>query len=156
MGGGEKEDKMPTLRDEAVRRGLVERLGRLTPETKPRWGSLSAPRMVCHLSDSLDSGLGVFPVPLSGPWVLRHFPLKQLALYVAPFPKGAKGPEELMRTAPGDFERDRAGVVERMERMAAAPRGPGPQHPLFGPVNHEEWNAIHWKHIDHHLRQFGC
>jgi len=147
---------MPTLRDESVRRGLAARLEHVTPETKARWGSLDAPRMICHLSDSLDSGLGVFPVTVAGPWVLRHFPVKQLALYVVPFPKGAKGPRELFVATPGDFETDRRGVVERMERMAAVPSGQGPPHPLFGPVNNEEWNALHWKHMDHHLRQFGC
>ena len=147
---------MPTLRDESVRRRMAARLERVTPDAKAQWGTLDAPRMICHLLDSLDSGLGAFPAPPSGPRVLRHFPLKQLALYVVPFPKGAKAPRELFTAAPGDFEADRRGVVERMERMAAAPRGHGPVHFIFGPLTNEEWNALHWKHMDHHLKQFGC
>lgn len=147
---------MPTLRNESERRGLEGRLERVTPESRAQWGTLDAPRMMCHLSDALDSGLGVFEVPRTGPWVLRHFPMKQLALYVIPMPKGARAPRELLGTAPGNFEEDRRRVVERIERMAAAPRGMGPEHFLFGPLSQDEWNALNWKHVDHHLRQFGC
>ncbi|MEZ4774126.1 MAG: DUF1569 domain-containing protein [Bacteroidia bacterium] len=28
-------------------------------------------------------------------------------------------------------------------------------HPVFGRLNHSEWDRIHWKHTTHHLRQFG-
>jgi hypothetical protein len=29
-------------------------------------------------------------------------------------------------------------------------------HPRFGPLNYDEWERFHAKHIDHHLGQFGC
>jgi hypothetical protein len=28
-------------------------------------------------------------------------------------------------------------------------------HPVFGPLNHEEWERSHFKHFFHHLLQFG-
>lgn len=147
---------MPTLRNAQDRKGLVERLRRVTPEAKAQWGHLDAPRMMCHLGDSLDSSLGTLAVPPGrGPAMLRHFPMKQLALYLIPMPKGAKAAEELLTTAPRDFEADRQGVLERMEQMAAMPPGKGPAHFLFGAMTCDQWNALNWKHIDHHLRQFG-
>ena len=148
---------MGTLRNEAQRRELVERLGRLRPEARALWGQLDAARMLCHVADSLDAGLGRLAVPLrQGPAVLRHFPMKQLALYVIPMPKGAHAPTELLAKAPGDFESDRRQVVESMERSSAASEGMGPDHFLFGAMTMAQWNALQWKHIDHHLRQFGC
>ena len=37
--------------------------------------------------------------------------------------------------------------------------GPGvivnKKHPFFGPMTEEEWDTLQWKHLDHHLRQFG-
>jgi hypothetical protein len=146
---------MTTLRNEADRKGLVARLAQLRPESRARWGNLDAPRMMCHLRDALDSALGTLPVPPMGPPILRHFPMKHLALYVIPMPKGAKSPPEMLRTPPGDFEDDRARVLERMEQIATAPSGPGPEHFIFGPLTIDQWNALNWKHIDHHLRQFG-
>ncbi|MGB9031481.1 MAG: DUF1569 domain-containing protein [Acidobacteriaceae bacterium] len=147
---------MPTLRNEADRKGLVERLGRVRPEAKAQWGSFDAPGMMSHLSAALDEGLGVLAVPPSGPWMMRHFPVKHLAVYVVPMPKGAKAPRELLARMPGDFEADRRGVVERMERVAARPKGKGSTHFLLGLLTNEQWAALSWKHIDHHLRQFGA
>lgn len=146
---------MGSLRNETQRGELVERLGHLRPETRAQWGSLDAARMLCHLADSLHAGLGRLAVaPGQGPAILRHFPMKQLALTVIPMPKGAKAPPELLATAPGDFESDRRRVVEGMEESAAS-SGRGPEHFLFGAMSMEQWNALQWKHIDHHLRQFG-
>lgn len=28
-------------------------------------------------------------------------------------------------------------------------------HPVFGELNYEEWVLLHYKHITHHLKQFG-
>jgi len=28
-------------------------------------------------------------------------------------------------------------------------------HPFFGKMNIAEWDGLTWKHIDHHLKQFG-
>jgi hypothetical protein len=42
-----------------------------------------------------------------------------------------------------------------MEQSASAPAGSGPEHFIFGAMTMEQWNALQWKHIDHHLRQFG-
>jgi hypothetical protein len=39
--------------------------------------------------------------------------------------------------------------------VAARPKGMGSKHFLFGALTNDQWNALSWKHIDHHLRQFG-
>ena len=28
-------------------------------------------------------------------------------------------------------------------------------HPVFGPLTHQQWGIFVWRHVDHHLRQFG-
>jgi hypothetical protein len=146
---------MPSLREEKIRNGLIHRLQRLTPESKPKWGSLDAPRLLCHLSDTFEMSLGDMPVPSANMKAFQRFPLKHLFLYVAPFPKGAKAPGELLSTLPGDFESDRQRAIGLVKRIAALPRGDGAEHPFFGPLTNDEWNVLQWKHISHHLNQFG-
>jgi len=146
---------MPTLRNDADRKGLLERLQRVTPESKPQWGQFDAPRMMCHLGDALEEALGRRKVPRSGPAMLRHFPMKHLAIHVIPMPKGAKAPRELLADAPGDFEANRRRVLDAMDQVGTRPHGPGPDHFLFGRMTNEQWSCLQWKHIDHHLRQFG-
>ena len=147
---------MATLSNEADRKALLERLGRVTPESKALWGRFDAPRMMCHLGDALDETLGRKRLPRKGPALLRHFPMKHLAIYVIPMPKGAKAPRELLAEAPGEFEANRRRVRESIEEAASRPAGPAPDHFLFGKMTCEQWNALAWKHVDHHLRQFSC
>ena len=58
----------------------------LSPERKGEWGKMSAPQMVCHLAESLKMALGDLPVARKQ-LPIRYPPLKQLIIYVAPFPK---------------------------------------------------------------------
>lgn len=146
---------MPTLRNEADRKALVKRLAGVTPESKARWGRFDAPRMMCHLGDALEEALGRRTVPRHGPMILRHFPMKHLAIHVIPMPKGAKAPPELLAPEPGDFEANRRRVLECIEAVGTMPSGKAPNHFLFGEMTSGRWSSLAWKHIDHHLRQFN-
>jgi Protein of unknown function (DUF1569) len=147
---------MPTLRNPAARSEILQRLQRLTPSTNPKWGRFDASRMVCHLNDSLAVGLGEISSRSLNRKAFQHFPLKHLAMYVVPFPRGFPAPPEMLSTAPAGFEGDRQRLFDLIDRLAAAPECKGPEHPLFGALSTNEWNALQWKHIDHHLKQFGC
>ena len=146
---------MPSLRNKEIRNSLVQRLQQLTPDTKPRWGKLDARRMLCHLYDALDMAVGTLSVPSLNYRAFHRFPIKHLALYVLPFPKGVQTPDELLSSLPNNFDSDRQRVVESMARLAAVSDANGPEHPLFGPLTFEEWNLLQAKHIAHHLKQFG-
>jgi hypothetical protein len=43
---------MATMWDDAARRELLERFGRLTPDHRPRWGKMNAAQMLAHLNDT--------------------------------------------------------------------------------------------------------
>ncbi|MGD0548372.1 MAG: DUF1569 domain-containing protein [Terracidiphilus sp.] len=146
---------MPTLRNLETRSGLMKRLQRLTPETKPQWGKLDAPRLLCRLSDTFGMSLGTLLVPSHNIKTFQRFPFKQLFLYVVPFPKGANAPDELLKTPPDDFESDRKRLFDRIDRLASTPSALGPEHPFFGPLTNDEWNVLQGKHLRHHLKQFG-
>jgi hypothetical protein len=147
---------MQSLRDETAREQLGHRLQNLTPGIRPKWGRLDAPRVLCHLGDTLAVAVGEAAATPLNRKLLHHFPVKHLVIYVFPFPKGAPTSPDLLSTPPGDFDADRRRVLDLMDRLAAAPKGQGPENPIFGPMTNDEWNALQWKHIDHHLKQFGC
>ena len=42
-----------------------------------------------------------------------------------------------------------------MERFAVQRSSPFPRHPLFGRMTNGEWGRWGYRHVDHHLRQFG-
>lgn len=142
--------------DDADRAAILARLRSLTADAPARWGRMSAPRMVVHLTDQMTHALGDVPSvwrpnPLSWPIV------KQLVRDVLPWPKGrAKGPPEAFVTEPAEWEADLARLIGMVERFGK--RSPGedwPDHILFGRMTGAAWGRFCHKHFDHHLRQFG-
>ena len=79
---------MKSIWQDQSRNELSERLRALAWNNSALWGKFTAPKMVCHLADSLRMAMGDLPVePKRLP--IRYPPLKQLIIYVAPFPKSA-------------------------------------------------------------------
>ena len=144
------------LRDDE-RAELRRRLGTLTETSTARWGRMNVAAMLAHLVQSSRLALGELPVASKNMRIFQVFPVKQLILYVIPFPKGAMTAQELLVASPQPFDAGRSELLALLERLAAGPQeGPGPEHPLFGPLSRQEWGALMHKHLDHHLRQFGA
>jgi hypothetical protein len=147
---------MATFWDRSTREDMCRRIGRLTAEARPQWGKFSAAQMVAHLNDAMRMATGELPVaPKKMP--IRYFPLKQLILYVLPFPKSAPtAPELLARCAAADLKTEQSDFIKIAERTAAKSGGDRwPDHPAFGPLTHKAWGKLIFRHTDHHLKQFG-
>jgi uncharacterized protein DUF1569 len=148
---------MKSIWEAAAQRELADRLATLSPDRRALWGKMSAQQMVCHLVESLKMALGDLAVaPKNLP--LRYPPLKQLVVYVAPFPKNAPTAPELVITAtPNEWSRDVSTLTTLMDRFAArGPAGPLTDHPAFGRLSPRAWGVLVYRHMDHHLRQFGA
>ena len=147
---------MNTLWDPAAAREIRGRVAQLTPDLPRRWGRMSAQQMVCHLSESLRMAIGELRVaPKRLP--IRYTPLKQLIVYVAPFPKNAPtAPELTIAATPRPWADDLSTLQQLIDRFTARPAdAEWPEHPAFGRLSRRAWGVLGYRHIDHHLRQFG-
>jgi DinB family protein len=136
-------------------RKLQDRVQRLKTDQKPQWGKMTAVQMVAHLSDSLRMASGELEVaPRKGPF--RYSPLKELVLYVLPMPKGLPTSPELIARKPGDWSEEVADLRDQLNGLVQ--RGAealSPTHPAFGTFSAKQWGVLIYRHVDHHLRQFG-
>jgi len=120
---------------------------------------MSAHEAVCHMSDAFRMALGEKAV--SSRRAAFAPVVKFIALQLPmPWPRGIKTLPEVEQgcggTAPGDFERDRAELLTLMARFSAAPDSlRTATHPIFGVMSKPEWGRWGYRHVDHHLRQFG-
>jgi hypothetical protein len=146
---------MKSVFNPAVHRELQDRVQRLNPQQRPQWGTMSAVQMVVHLTDSLRMASGELDVAPKKV-AIRFSPLKQLALYVLPIPKGLPTSPELIARKPADWTAEIADLREQLnglvERGAEAL---APSHPAFGTLTARQWGVLVYRHMDHHLRQFG-
>ena len=146
---------MKTIWNTDDRRRLQDRLAALRPDSARQWGRMNAAQMVAHLSDALRMALGDLPCePKKLP--LRYPPLKQLLIYWLPWPEGAPTAPELISRVPAPWAAEVADVSALLERMAGQPRDARfPDHPAFGRLSRRAWGVLVYRHMDHHLRQFG-
>jgi hypothetical protein len=117
---------------------------------------MTAPQMVCHLSDQLRIALGQLPTrPVAGP--LRYTPMKQVVIDVLPWPKGRiQGPPEAFTAAPDQWPHDVATLLALLEDFGARGRQrTWAPHPNFGCMSGGLWGRLTYRHFDHHLTQFG-
>jgi hypothetical protein len=145
---------MPTLLSESDRTQIVARLRRVTPDRVPAWGTLTAPKMLCHVTDQLRVATGVI-VGRHRDTLMRRTLLKWIVVHSslqAP-PGKVKTVPEMLGTAPGRWDADMATCIRMISEVGLGTASG--RHPAFGPLNGRDWGRLGWKHLDHHLRQFG-
>lgn len=150
---------MSTLFDQTAAAGLRERIAKLTPESKAEWGKMNVGQMLCHVNDGFRMSIGELPVEDKSNIFMRTV-VKFLILNIVPMPKSAPSAPELDQmkngTPPADFERDREAVFAGLEKITSLPVDHNwAKHPAFGQLNRDQWGKLGYKHIDHHLKQFG-
>jgi len=152
-------DAVTSLDSPQTLASLADRLSRLAPDSVQRWGRMSAHEMLCHLADSFRAVLGEREISSVPAGVLKRRAMRFGALHTPlPWPKGLPTMPEVdakkKGTPPGVFEADRTEVVALLRRFAAADAIYA-AHPAFGAMPRRDWMIWGYRHMDHHLRQFG-
>ena len=146
---------MKTFWESTDRQELSERVAMLTPEASPLWGKMTARQMLAHVVDALRMAMGdVKTADKKLP--IRFTPIKQLIIYGPPFPKSSPTAPELLTRQADDWDGECTTLRQLMDSFAALPPGNKfPLHPAFGTLSRRAWGVLEYKHLDHHLRQFG-
>ncbi|HEY3741097.1 MAG TPA: DUF1569 domain-containing protein [Bryobacteraceae bacterium] len=149
------------ISEAASKSEIAGRLAKLGPDAERRWGKMNAHQMVCHLNDSLLIVTGELKGQDRSNFLNRTL-VKFAALRVPmQWPPGVKTVPEIDQAAgagtpPAECDRDRARLLESIERFAAPRRDFAfAPHPIFGAMTEWEWMRWAYLHNDHHLRQFG-
>ena len=146
--------RVGTLLDQKDRSLILERLQHLRPDAKPGWGSLTAPRMLCHVADQMRVATG--DIPAKATHTLPSRTLLRFLVVNTPLapPRGKiETAPEMLSSHPTSWEADLRACMDLAERVG---RGLATAvHPTFGPLSPREWGRLSWKHLNHHLLQFG-
>jgi Protein of unknown function (DUF1569) len=152
---------MKNLFDPILVENTKDRILQLRPESQPQWGSMAVTQTLAHCTSGIEMAMGViqpkrapFPANLLGPLI------KPLVFRDdKPMRRNSPSSPELF-TADAtncEFTTERSRLITGIEKFA----GQGPAgctrypHPFFGPLKPQQWAILMYKHVDHHLRQFG-
>jgi hypothetical protein len=150
---------MKSLFNKEDNREIVNRINSLTNGSKNQWGKMNVAQMLHHAQIPLQSAFGEIKLKRSLPGILfGGMVRKKLTRDEAPFSKELPTAKEFVTVDQFEFQKEKDALVKLVERFAVG----GPDqitkdpHPFFGSMTAKEWDIIQWKHLDHHLRQFGA
>ncbi|MBK7104881.1 MAG: hypothetical protein IPH62_06325 [Ignavibacteriae bacterium] len=136
-------------------------LEKLTTETKPNWGIMTAQHMIEHLILAVKTSNGKFSIDkcLSPP---DKYPiLKRFLQSSKPLPKDFVNPvlgEGLQPLIYSDLDSAKDELklqIEEFYNYFKENPSAQPMNATFGPLNFDEWKIFHTKHFTHHFTQFG-
>lgn len=149
---------MKSLFEAATTSEIKKRIARLEPGSQRQWGKMNAAQAMAHCAIAMEWAVGdsfaprMFVGRIVGPLVKSKV-LKD----EAPLRRNTPTAKSLVVANERDLVKERQRLCELIDRFFQG----GPQsctkraHTFFGALTPEEWARLMYKHVDHHLRQFG-
>ncbi len=134
---------------------IISRINKLTPESKAVWGKMTVDQMFKHTNEAIKVAFSENDIKVN---FLMKFLGKMLKkkVFNSEFGKNSPTAKEFIFTDKYDFETSKKELIKNFIRFAEGHQSIKlTQHPFWGKMNHEDWNKLMWKHLDHHLKQFG-
>ena len=137
---------------------IVERINKLSAATPSQWGKMNVTQMLAHCQQPLHVAFGELRIKRGLIGILFSGYLKKKFSGDEPFKKNLPTARNFIVANPGEFEMEKLKLISLVKRFSSA----GPTslsknlHPFFGKLTADEWDRLSWKHLDHHLQQFGA
>ncbi len=153
-----RSDNMKNLFEASALEEVKERITRLQPDRQPLWGKMNVAQAMAHCSEAMKIAQGKITPPrvfigrLVGPLAK-----KVMIVNGRPMPRNVAADKSLIIGDERNFVAERQRLRESVDRFAADGPAGCTKHPhfFFGSLTPEEWAALMYQHLDHHLRQFG-
>jgi hypothetical protein len=137
---------------------VISRIDNLQPATQRQWGKMEVAQMMAHCSAALDMAAGRLILPrlligrILGPFVRPIYTNEK------PLSRNSPTDKKLVISDPRDFSREQEHLKLRIREFhqGGEEKCTKHPHPFFGALTPQDWSTGMYKHLDHHLRQFGA
>ncbi len=147
---------MQTLFDATTDAQLISRVEALHKDSQPLWGKMSVAQMLAHCQSFFELYFGELKLKQSIIGRLFGNMAKKRLLTEKPMSKNLPTAKEFIVNDKRDFTIEREKIISWLNRFAKEGKAVSPPiHPFFGQLTAEEWGKLAYKHLDHHLQQFG-
>lgn len=146
--------EVKNLFDPAVKQDIIVRINKLNAQTQRQWGKMDVAQMLAHLQMPMGVGLGVHKIPRSFLGRIVGPLIKPILYNDKPFKRGLPTDKSFIKKDPHEFEKEKQALLKMVNDFKEENLIDSP-HPIFGKLTKEQWSRATWKHLDHHLQQFG-
>lgn len=137
---------------------IIARLDKISTGSERQWGTMGPAQMLAHCTEALKIPAGESKPPRLFLGRIIGSAIKNIALSEKPFRKNSPTDPSFVIKEEKDVNQEREKLKSLLEKFHQAGIEKCSDHPhtFFGKLTPEEWGVLGYKHLDHHLRQFGC
>ena len=147
---------MPSIFNPNDNQKLIDRINKLSPDSKPEWGKMTVDQMMSHCMAPIDIAFGNLHLKVNFFFRLIGRMIKKKLIKEPELGKNSPTAPDFIRKDRYDFDKTKLELIEKVQMFKDGTQViKTNRHPLFGKMSSEEWDNLQWKHLDHHLRQFG-
>lgn len=148
----------PNIFTKEVTENVIQRINQLTPHTQPHWGKMNVSQMLAHCSVTYEMIYdNKHPKPgFLMKFILKKF-LKKLVTGEQPYKQNLKTAPQFLISDVKDFAIEKTRLVHYLHQTQELGENhfDNKESHSFGPLTKTEWNNMLYKHLHHHLTQFG-
>lgn len=137
---------------------VIDRINKLSPTTRPQWGKMSADQMLAHCNVTYEMAFEDIHAKPNGftKLMLKLF-VKKTVVGDKPYKKNSRTAPQFLITNARNFVEEKARLTDYLKKAQSLGENhfDGMESHSFGALTKEEWNVMFYKHLDHHLSQFG-
>jgi|TARA_R110000744_G_scaffold12966_3_gene38185 hypothetical protein len=149
---------MKNIFDKKVVDEVVGRINKLTPKSAGLWGKMNVAQMMAHCNVSYEMVYtDKHPKPKGAMKLMLKLFVKQPVVNEKPYKKNSRTAPAFLIVDERDFEKEKQRLIDYLIKTQEL----GEDHfhnkesHSFGPLTKTEWNNLFYKHLNHHLEQFG-
>lgn len=147
---------MPSIFNPTDNQKIIDRINKLTPDSQKKWGNMTVDQMLSHCIAPIDVLFGNSQLKANFLFQLFGRLVKRKLINAPELGKNSPTATEFIRKDNYDFEKTRLELIEKIKIFKEGTKVINAnKHPFFGPMSTQDWDILQWKHLDHHLRQFG-
>jgi len=149
---------LPNIFTKEVSARIIERINQLQQNSVAKWGTMNVAQMLAHCNVTYEM---VYENTHKKPNFLMSIIFKMLVKKIVvnevPFKKSAQTAPAFLVKEQKDFEKEKNRLIAYINKTQALgiSHFEGKHSLSFGALTATEWNNMFYKHLNHHLQQFG-
>ena len=145
--------------DKSISDNIINRMNQLTPQTAAKWGKMNVAQMLAHCNVTYEMVYeeGKHPKAKGIMKLMLKWMVKPIVTNEVPYKHNSRTAPSFIIVDERNFESEKTRLINYIQKtqQLGATHFEGKESNSFGNLTSTEWNNMFYKHLDHHLSQFG-
>lgn len=149
---------LPNIFTPEVSNQVIGRINQLTANTTAKWGTMSVAQMLAHCNVTYEMVYeNIHKKPNAFVKLILKLLVKKAVVTEAGYKQNGQTAPQFIIKDEKNFEEEKQRLINYITKTQQLGEAhfDGKESHSFGALNKTEWNNMFYKHLNHHLGQFG-